>query len=418
MKTGRALLLLLLCGGFVFAGSQEQKLARWLERYPQADTNGDGRLTTEEARAYREKLQGRATLGRSGTQRGAPTQFKVDPGWDRDRFPDHAVCYRSPQEIKAIYAKTLKNDEKAVTSYPKPASGAVRIVGTGHSFMGPGYKTLPIICRAAGFEQPLLTHTGGGITGSARYKWEQENGIFQFDGNPKPKLLASISNAQWDAMMWGPYFNDRPAYYACWIEFCLKYNPHMTFYLSDAWPQLAQLDEVPDSEDELTAETFVRLGKERNAQTAEFIGALNKKYPGRVFVMPTSDAMVLAAQHYYRGELPGVEGIHRAVGKKERSLWRDRLGHLGPGFDRLEGYVFYATIYARSPELIDGDIPFGGSSDFPSRELDRLFRKIAWQAVVHNPLSGVTDQDRNGMGAGRESPSPRGSSVKADRRSR
>jgi hypothetical protein len=132
------------------------------------------------------------------------------------------------------------------------------------------------------------------------------------------------------------------------------------------------------------------------------MGVLNKKYPGKVFIMPTSDAMVLAAQHYYRGELPGIEGINRAVGKKERSLWRDRLGHLGPGFDRLEGYVFYATIYARSPELIDDDIQFGGSLDFPSRELDRLFRKIAWQAVVHNPFSGVIDKNRNGVGDARE----------------
>jgi hypothetical protein len=68
----------------------------------------------------------------------------------------------------------------------------------------------------------------------------------------------------------------------------------------------------------------------------------------------------------------------------------------------LEGYVFYATIYARSPELIDGEIRFGGSSDFPSRELDRLFRKIAWQAVVRNPFSGVTDKDRNGVGDAHE----------------
>ncbi|MHC4435002.1 MAG: hypothetical protein ACYTBS_24455 [Planctomycetota bacterium] len=152
----------------------------------------------------------------------------------------------------------------------------------------------------------------------------------------------------------------------------------------------------------LTAETFVRLGNERNARTAELIGALNKKYPAKVFVMPTSDAMVLATQHYYRGELPGIEGVNRAVGKKERSLWRDRLGHLGPGFDRLEGYVFYATIYARSPELIGGEIQFGGSRDFPSRELDRLFRKIAWRAVAGNPLSGVTDKNRNGIGDDRE----------------
>jgi len=402
MRTKLLLLFLLVSGGVLFAGSQEQKLARWLEKYPDADANGDGRLTIEEARAYRQKLRGQTGPGRPATQRGAPSEFTVDPGWDSDRFPDHAVCYRSPQEIKAIYAKTLGDNQRPITSYPKPTNGALRIVGTGHSFMGPGYKTFPIICRAAGFEQPLLTHTGGGITGSARYKWEQENGIFQFDGNPKPKLLASISNAEWDAMMWGPYFNDRPAYYACWIDFCLKYNPHMNFYLSDAWPQLGQLDEIPASEDVLTAETFIRLGKERNAQTAELVRVLNKKYSGKVFVMPTSDAMVLAAQHYYRGELPGVEGINRAVGKKERSLWRDRLGHLGPGFDHLEGYVFYATIYARSPELIDDDIPFGGSSDFPSRELDRLFRRIAWQAVVHNPLSGITDKNRNGIGDARE----------------
>jgi hypothetical protein len=279
--------------------------------------------------------------------------------------------------------------------------------------MGPGYRTFPLICRAAGFEQPLLTHTGGGITGSARYKWEQENGIFEFDGKPKPKLLASLANAPWDAMMWGPYFNDRPAYYACWIDFCLKYNPHMKFYLSDAWPQLDQLDKIPTSEDALNAETFVRLGRERNAQTAALLGALNEKYPGKVFVLPTSDAMVLAAQYYFRGGLPGIEGLHRAVGGKERSLWRDRLGHLGPGFDRLEGYVFYATIYARSPELIEGDIPFGGTPDFPSRELDRLFRKIAWQAVANNPLSGVTDQDHNGVGDRRATRNTRPSSEAA-----
>ncbi|MHC4435004.1 MAG: hypothetical protein ACYTBS_24465, partial [Planctomycetota bacterium] len=58
-------------------------------------------------------------------------------------------------------------DEIPVTSYRKPTNGALRIVGTGHSFMRPGYNTLPIICQAAGFEQPLVTHIGGGITGSA-----------------------------------------------------------------------------------------------------------------------------------------------------------------------------------------------------------------------------------------------------------
>jgi hypothetical protein len=394
-------LCLLVCNQFVFGQPSEQQLARWLKRFPDADANGDGRLTVEEAEAYRRKLQ--KTRGQSGGDgRGAPRVFQVDPGWQADRFPDHAVCYRSPEEIAAVYAKVQAGNRNPITSFPKPSDGSLRIVGTGHSFMAPGYKTFPLIVRAAGFRQPpLVTHTGGGITGSARYKWEQENGIFQFDGKPTPKLLASIANAEWDAMMWGPYFEDLPAYYACWIEFCLKYNPHMKFYLSDAWPQLYQLDEIPTSEDALTAETFVRLGREKHAIYAKIVGALNEKYPGKVFVLPTCDAMVLAVQYYHRGELPGVEGIHSAVGNKERSLWRDRLGHLGPGFGNLEGYVFYATMYGRSPELIDGDIQFGGSPDYPSRELDRVFRKIAWQAVVKNPLSGVTDGDGNGVGDGR-----------------
>jgi hypothetical protein len=33
-----------------------------------------------------------------------------------------------------------------------------------------------------------------------------------------------------------------------------------------------------------------------------------------------------------------------------------------------------------------------------SAELDKVFRKIAWQAVVKNPLSGVTDKNENGIG--------------------
>ena len=398
MKSRLLPLFLLFCGGFVFGGPSAQQLEQWLKKFPGADANGDGRLTAEEARAYRQKLQEKRGKNQPAVQRGAPRQFKVDPGWEADKFPEHAVCYRSPEEIKAVYAKLLGGSGSAVTSYKKPADGALRIVGTGHSFMAPGYKTFPAICRAAGFAQPLLTHTGGGITGSARYKWEQENGIFQFDGDPKPKLLASIANAEWDAMMWGPYFNDRPAYYACWIDFCLKYNPDMKFYLSDAWPQLGQLREIPRSEDALTAELFLQLGKEKNETFGKILDTLNAKYPGKVFILPTSDAMVLAVQCYHRGELPGIDGIHRSVGEKERSLWSDRLGHLGPGFGRLEGYVFYATIYGRSPELLEGDIQFGGSPDFPSRELDRVFRKVAWQAAAGNPRSGVTDEDGDGVG--------------------
>lgn len=399
-----ALSLLIACSQAIALGQSEQRptkdqLANWLKRFPKADADGDGQLTVDEAKAYRNKLQkSQRNSAPAAPQSKAPPTFKVDPGWEAEQFPDHAICYLSPKEIAAKFAKVQGSDRNVVATFEKPDDGSLRIVGTGHSFMAPGFGTFPRIAHAAGYkQQALFTHTGGGITGSARYKWEQENGIFQFDGKPIPKLLASIANAKWDAMMWGPYYHDRPEYYLCWMDFCLKYNPEMKFYLSDAWPQIDQFKTYPTSKEELSPKAFVRLGQEKHATYEKILSVIEKKYPNKVFILPTCEAMVLAVQHYHRGELPGVEGIHSLVEGKKRSLWRDRIGHLGPGFANLEGYVFYATIYGRSPELITDKIQLSGSPDYPNAELDRVFRKIAWQAVLNNPLSGVKDKDKDGV---------------------
>lgn len=374
-----------------------KQLKNLLKRFPAADTDGDGELTVKEATTYRNKVvaqrkeETRKRSGKSGGK-GIVRDFNVHPGWEMGKFPEDALCYKSPNEIKVAYQRVTSGKQPAVVSYTKPTDGGLRVVGVGHSFMAPGYRTLPLISKAAGMTQPLYTYVGGGMTGSARYKWEQENGIFQFAGKPVPKLLSSIANAEWDAMMFGPYFNDRAEYYACWIDFCLKYNPDMKFYLSDAWPQLEQLSQKPDSEAFFTDAVLDRLGNEKRANTARTLQPLLRAYPGKVFVLPTSDAMVLAAKRLIRGELPGIEGFHRAIGGKERSLWKDQLGHLGPGLDRLEGYVFYAKLYGKTPEKIDGSIPLTGDGIFPSPELDCIFRKIAWQAVAEHPYAGVSKQ--------------------------
>jgi hypothetical protein len=34
----------------------------------------------------------------------------------------------------------------------------------------------------------------------------------------------------------------------------------------------------------------------------------------------------------------------------------------------------------------------------PDDELDKVFRRVAWQVVTHHPLSGVTDKDGDGIG--------------------
>ena len=383
----------------------EEQLAKMLKRFPGADLNRDGKLTAEEFQAaYQQFRQSRQ--GNARPAAAAQTELEFDPGWDKDEFPPHAVSLKTPDEIMAIYKSGPQGRSSAADdalSFPKPADGVMRIVGTGHSFMAPAYKTLPLICRAADFEQPLCLHVGGGITGSTRYKWEQENGIFEFDGKPQPKLLAAISNAEWEAMIWGPYSDDRPEFYTCWIDFCEQYNPDMKYFLSDAWPALGQVHKLfnretnPESEAFFTDDVYEQLSAHANTGFAELVKTLRES-TDEVYILPTHAAMTEAARRFNRGELPGVEGLHKVIGGKERSIWKDQRGHLGPGFDRLEGYVFYATLYGKSPELISEPIKFNDAPSFPSAALDKIFREIAWKAVVEHPLSGVTDKNKNGIG--------------------
>ena len=379
------------------ASLNKARMAQMLKRFPEADTNGDGKLSPKEFQAATQAANARAI----------PT---FDPGWEDDEFPPHAVSLKTPEEIMAIYkrgeaGRTYVEANDAM-SFPKQADGILRIVGTGHSFTAGGYRTLPSITRAAGFEQPFCLHNGSGGTGSVSYKWEQENGIFRFDGKPVPKLLSAISNAKWEAMIWGPYKADRPKFYTSWIDFCEKYNPGMKYFLMDGWPTLDQVQNQfrrrgnPESESFFTDKVFDELNGAANKRFAELVNAV-RETTDKVYILPTNAAMTEAAKRFNRGELPGVQGLFKVIGGKEFSIWRDQRGHLGPGFERLEGYVFYATIYGKSPELLSEPIKFSSwnsNPSFLSDELDKIFREIAWKAVVEHPLSGVEDENRNGIG--------------------
>ena len=63
----------------------EEQLAQALKRFPQADTNKDGKLTVEEIQEFRQSRQ-------RNTRPGSPAQptQAFDSEWDKDEFPPHA----------------------------------------------------------------------------------------------------------------------------------------------------------------------------------------------------------------------------------------------------------------------------------------------------------------------------------------
>lgn len=99
------------------------------------------------------------------------------------------------------------------------------------------------------------------------------------------------------------------------------------------------------------------------------------------YVVPSSDAVYRLRQEVARGNVPDIE--------RQSELFRDPIGHPTTPVVNLVSYVWFATMYRRSPvgmnALVDPDDP-------TSLERERLLQRIAWNAVVHEPMSGVAGE--------------------------
>jgi hypothetical protein len=290
-----------------------------------------------------------------------------------------------------LAAGSAVSAEKAL-SYPK--GHGLRIVSTGHSWVAPAMKTLSPIALAAGFDgHHLLSHLNGGGKGSVRSIWAAEKGL-DYPGRAKdePKrtiLLPAIETGQWDVMTWGAFTWDKPEDYTNWIDVCLKANPGMVFYVQDGWPRAQEGMTVPGTYD---IKKFLEAQLRINEKIKHGVDALNAKYPGKIHVIPMGDGICELLRLLLDKQLPYVQKVDSQK-QAVPGIYKDG-GHLDEksGLDWFEGYVYYATLYKRSPELIKGKFKV------PDDELDKVFRKVAWQVVTHHPLSGVTDRKGSGIG--------------------
>jgi hypothetical protein len=274
--------------------------------------------------------------------------------------------------------------KKGPLSYPK--GNGVRMVSTGHSWVVPAMGTLPKIAAAAGIKgHRQRMHIRGGGNGAADSIWRREIGR---TGNDRPILIPAIATGKWDVMTWGVYLNDKTEYFEQWIALCLEFNPEMEFYLQDAWTGTIDYK----NEDKLNFKLFVMVQAGINARIMQILEPLQKKYPGKVHVIPVGNAMIEMLKLYYDEKLSGIEGLSSHLCGKKHALWSDG-GHLGSYMNWWEGYCYYATIYKKSPELIDARFDVTEYNE----QLDKIMRQCAWKAVVNHPLSGITDKNENGI---------------------
>lgn len=96
------------------------------------------------------------------------------------------------------------------------------------------------------------------------------------------------------------------------------------------------------------------------------------------FVVPSSIAVYRLRQEVVRGNVPGIE--------KQSELFRDAMGHAATPIVNLVSYVWYATMYRQSPVGLQA---FVDPTDPASAAREALLQRIAWNAVVAEPMSGV-----------------------------
>ena len=116
------------------------------------------------------------------------------------------------------------------------------------------------------------------------------------------------------------------------------------------------------------------------------IRSLNKSLGKPVlFVVPAGQAVIALREKVIAGQAPGV--------KTQEELFEDPVGHPQYPMKALVAYCHYAVIYRRSPVGLPMPALLANYAKWGDPKLNRLLQELAWDAVIHHPLSGVSATD-------------------------
>lgn len=109
------------------------------------------------------------------------------------------------------------------------------------------------------------------------------------------------------------------------------------------------------------------------------VKAINERH-GRehAFIVPISPALTRLRKEILAGKVPGLT--------KQSQLFRDPGGHAAKPLENLVTFCWFAAVYRESPE---GLTALDNPGDDASKTLNRVLQKLAWEAMLAEPMSGV-----------------------------
>jgi len=112
-----------------------------------------------------------------------------------------------------------------------------------------------------------------------------------------------------------------------------------------------------------------------------YVRDVNKKLgKDAVLIVPIGQAVLALREKIVAGQVPAL--------KAQTELFRDSWGHPAVPLHILSSYCHFAVIYHRSPVGLPMPKELAHSK-YNNEYLNRLFQELAWDAVIHHPLSRV-----------------------------
>jgi hypothetical protein len=168
-----------------------------------------------------------------------------------------------------------------------------------------------------------------------------------------------------------------------------EHNPNVRVTIQEFWiPGDLFKWPLPDGKsvldfDASTVDSLKALHAPYFKEMDDYVAALNAKLGKQVlFVVPAGQAILALRTKIIAGEVPAFA--------KQSDLFTDAIGHPQPPLEALVSYCNFAVVYRRSPVgLPIPDCMAHANNPKWDDSLNRLLQQIAWDAVTHEPLSGL-----------------------------